>query len=249
MKHRLRVTTLFVTTFATACGGGAPAPAVTPAPLATPRRRMPVVDDSTTPLGSKTNPIRGNGPYGEREYLTRLRCASGTPPEFHREGSVGLGGDGHILDMYAVTCPAAGPSLTVYMDMYHDSRERRPVAPLTVLPELPARMATGCPPQVGPTPDSSARYVFNYLEVETPAQAVQAHTGPLKVGVAGYAAIGFIVDTTGKVEPSSIAHGEYEDARIQEAATRVVLGMQFRPAEHHAGCRVRQGTGLELEFQ
>lgn len=248
MTRRRSMILACLTAVMTACGGAPPvrAPVAEAPPIG---RRLRVVDDSTAPLGSENNPVRGNGPFGEREYLTRLRCPSGIAPAFERQGSTGPGGDSHILDAYAVTCPMGGPSLIVYMDMYHDSRERRAMAPFTVLPELPARMATGCPPQVGPTPDSSAKYVFNYLEVETPARALQLATGAIRAGVAGYAMVGFVVDTTGAVESSSITHGEYEEPRLQEAATRTVLGLRFRPAEHHAGCRVRQGTGLELEFQ
>lgn len=211
--------------------------------------RRPVPYDSTAPLGDISNPIRGNGPFGEREYLSRLRCPGGAAPAFEREGNVGSGGDTHILDAYAVTCPNGGPVLTVFMDMYHADRERRPVGTLTVLPELPARMATGCPPQVGPTADSSARYVYNYLEVETPAEPLDLPNGPVPAGMAGYATVSFVIDTAGRAETASVQHGEYEDAKLQEAATRIVTGLHFRPAEHHAGCRVRQGMALELQLK
>lgn len=248
LSRMQRVRRMLVLLAAIAGGACAAPPAQAPVEMV-PRRRMPIVDDSTAPVGSRSNPIRGNGPFGEREYLSRLRCASGAAPAFEREGSIGAGGDGHILDAYSVSCPG-GPVVNVFMDMYHDARERRPVPPLSVLPELPARTAAGCPPQAGPTPDSSARYVFNYLEVETPAQSIEPlPSGPITAGIAGYAMISFVIDTTGKVEPASIVHGEYEEPRLQEAATRVVLALRFRPAEHHAGCRVRQGTGLELVFQ
>lgn len=238
-----------VVLFVALVGGACGAPATRAPVEMAPRRRMPIVDDSTAPVGSRSNPIRGNGPFGEQEYLSRLRCKAGVMPAFERSGSIGPGGDGHILDAYSVSCPG-GPVVNVFMDMYHNARERRAVPPLDVLPQLAARVAAGCPPQVGPTADSSAKYVFNYLEVETPAQSVEPlPAAPIKAGIAGYAMISFVVDTAGRAEPASIVHGDYEEPRLREAAARVVLGLRFRPAEHHAGCRVRQGTGLELVFQ
>jgi len=205
---------------------------------------------SLSPLGAERNPVRGRGPFGEREYLRRLRCSDGTAPTFERGGSVGEGGDEHILDVYSVLCPGAGRATSVYMDMYHDDvRERRPIPGFTVLAELPARTALGCPPQAGPSPDSSARYVFNYLEVETPAHMLNRPAAPIKAGFEDYVSVGFVVDTLGRVEPGSLQMGEFDNSRAQAAAERIVLALRFTPAEHHAGCRVRQGTGVDLEFQ
>ena len=206
--------------------------------------------DSLTPLGSEANPVRGPGPFGEREYLHRLRCADGASPAFNRHGSVGRGADGHILDVYGVTCPNAGSDVSVYMDMYDgDVRERRAIPGFTIFPELPARTASGCPPQTGPTPDSSARYVFNYLEVETPARLLTQPPVPIKAGFENYVSVGFVVDTIGHVEPGSLQMAEFVDAQARAAVERVVLAFQFTPAEHHRGCRVRQGTGVNLEFK
>jgi hypothetical protein len=211
--------------------------------------RQPVPYDSAAPLGDISHPVRVNGPFGEREYLVRLRCADGSAPSFDRQGSRPNDGvDSHILDHYTVACTSDAP-MQVFMDMYHDNRERRPVGRLSILPELPARSAVGCPPQVGPTADSSARYVFNSLEVETPAEPLDLPNGPVKVGVNGYVGVSFVVDTAGRPEPSSIVHDDYEPAALKDAATKIVLGLHFRPAQHHAGCRVRQGTGLELQLQ
>ena len=214
-----------------------------------PRVGRGVAYDSLTSLGSTSNPVQARGPFGEREYLRRLRCADGAAPAFRRGGSIGAGGDGHILDVYSVACPSAD-STSVFMDMYHgDARDRRPVPGFTVLAELPARTAPGCPPQAGPSADSSARYVYNYLEVDTPVRLINRPAQPIKVGFKAYATVGFVVDTLGRVEPGSLQMGEFIEARTRSAAESVVLGLRFAPAEHRPGCRVRQGTGLEIEFQ
>jgi hypothetical protein len=87
-----------------------------------------------SPLGSKANPVRENMPEGERAYLARLRCADGAKPEAERKGNVGSGVYGNHVDLYSVTCPGAEP-LEVYMDMYHDGPELRPIAGFTVVPQ------------------------------------------------------------------------------------------------------------------
>jgi hypothetical protein len=86
-----------------------------------------------SPLGSKANPVRENMPEGEIAYLGRLRCPDGAKPQFSRDGNVGLGVYKNIVDAYSVTCPGAAP-VKVYMDMYHDGPENRPVAGFTIVP-------------------------------------------------------------------------------------------------------------------
>ena len=66
-------------------------------------------------------------PGGERSYLARLSCADGNHPAFSRDGSVGLDTYGFIMDLYSVGC-AGNPATKVYMDMYHDKGETRPIA-------------------------------------------------------------------------------------------------------------------------
>ena len=229
-----------------ACRTQVPPPAtdIAPAPVAA---IIPATDNT---LGSKENPVQGNGPFGEREYLQRLKCADGTAPTFSRNGSVGAGADGHILDLYSVKCPGSAPTHSVFMDMYHNTRERRAISGFTVLPELPARLAKGCPPQVGPTADSSARYVFNYLEVETPARPINPpSTGPIDVGTRAYVTIGFVIDTTGRPEPATIRFRDAPAANVKAAADRIMADLRYTPAEHHAGCLVRQGMSLQLTFR
>ncbi|HYG48100.1 MAG TPA: hypothetical protein VD846_09180 [Allosphingosinicella sp.] len=86
------------------------------------------------PLGSKANPVRENMPQGQLAYLARLRCADGAKPASFRQGNVGPGVYRNIVDLYKVTCPGAAP-VDVYMDMYHDGPELRPVPGFTMAPE------------------------------------------------------------------------------------------------------------------
>lgn len=75
---------------------------------------------SAYPLGSERNPVRADGPPGERAYLSRLRCRDLRPPTFERLGSGGASPFGGIVDIYKVECRAGDPPETrVYMDMYH----------------------------------------------------------------------------------------------------------------------------------
>jgi hypothetical protein len=85
-----------------------------------------IAEAEKSPLGSEKNPVRVNMPAGERYYLGRLRCPDGAAPTFNRSGSTGVGPFGYILDLYAVKCPGKAP-VQVYMDMYHDQPEARPV--------------------------------------------------------------------------------------------------------------------------
>jgi hypothetical protein len=90
---------------------------------------------SAYPLGSKENPVRSKMPAGERAYLERLRCSDGNAPAFHRGGSVGVGPYGGILDVYQLKCLSGQPATaSVYIDMYHDHVENRPVQGFTIKP-------------------------------------------------------------------------------------------------------------------
>jgi hypothetical protein len=86
-----------------------------------------------SPLGSKANPVRENMPQGEYAYLKRLRCADGQTPAATRVGNVGTGVYGNIVDLFQVTCPGAA-AVEVYMDMYHDGPELRPVPGFRIEP-------------------------------------------------------------------------------------------------------------------
>jgi hypothetical protein len=87
----------------------------------------------SAPLGSAQNPVRCEQPKGERAYLQRLRCPSGTAPTFARSGSTGAGPYGTILDEYEVRCPDRTQASTAFMDMYHTGFiERRPVSGFSI---------------------------------------------------------------------------------------------------------------------
>ena len=90
--------------------------------------------DLSAPLGARGNPVRADGPPGEREYLRRLRCPEGGATLFKRLGSVGEGPYGRIMDIYDLWCTEGDRSVQVYMDMYHPShREHRPVPDFIIL--------------------------------------------------------------------------------------------------------------------
>src|SRR5688572_16113526 len=73
---------------------------------------------------SKQKPIKvgskdfAGGPAAERAYLDTLRDEAGKPVTYQRQGSVGAGPDGNVLDAYEVTT-STGRALTLYIDMYH----------------------------------------------------------------------------------------------------------------------------------
>lgn len=84
------------------------------------------------PLGSRENPVRENMPGGERAYLGRLRCKDGAAPAFDRGSSMDEEPFGFIVHLYKVTCAGESP-VNVYMDMYHDGPEKRPVPGFTIV--------------------------------------------------------------------------------------------------------------------
>ena len=88
---------------------------------------------AANPLGSNENPVRADGPTGQRAYLSKLRCADGTAPAFQRRGNVGPGIYGYIVDAYEVNCGAA--ETVVHMDMYHRHAETVAVPGFTMAVE------------------------------------------------------------------------------------------------------------------
>lgn len=79
-------------------------------------------------LGTKTNPVRCEGPRGERQYLNRLRCSDEKAPKYSRIGSFGLGPYGNILDGYRVQCEGRDET-TIFMDMYHEGYVEKEAVP------------------------------------------------------------------------------------------------------------------------
>lgn len=91
----------------------------------------------THPLGSAENPVRVEGPAGERGYLAQLRCADGAAPNFQRNGNVGAGPYGSIVDLYAVDCGASAPGqVRVYMDMYFRGHVETRAVPGFTMPSV-----------------------------------------------------------------------------------------------------------------
>lgn len=94
---------------------------------------------SKAPLGSKGNPVRVDGPQGQREYLSRLVCNNGEPvSHFRRLGSAGASPFGFITDIYLVLCDTNNGVMEkeVYLDMYHkDYEENAPASGFISLQE------------------------------------------------------------------------------------------------------------------
>src|SRR5687768_7428006 len=85
--------------------------------LASSASRKEAIPYTGSQLGSSANPVLARGPFGEREYLQRLRCPDGTAPAFERRGSVAEVSDEHFLDAYEVRCEHGGPAVEIFMDM------------------------------------------------------------------------------------------------------------------------------------
>jgi hypothetical protein len=83
------------------------------------------------PLGSRENPVRTVGIAGQRSYLARLRCSDGKPPKSQRTSSAGFGPFGRIMDAYWVQC--GSERREVFLDMYHDHVEAKPVPGYTIV--------------------------------------------------------------------------------------------------------------------
>jgi hypothetical protein len=209
----------------------------------------PTPIDTTKPLGSFENPILTRGPSGEAEYIARMRCPDGTRVRVLTRGSRGGGPHGHFIDAYELRCEAQATTHTVHMDMYHGEgdRERRPVAPLGVLAEHPARLAEGCPPRVVADADSSARYVFIWWEVEKPVRLTNPVT-PITWPTYGIVPFSFIIDRNGAIEPGSVVPGAVRDTAMLRVATERLPTLTFDAAEHRPGCRVRQRSGVSFTF-
>ena len=94
-----------------------------------------IAEAEAFPLGSDRNPVRVDGPSGERHYLSRLRCEDGQAPTFDRTGNVGTGVFGNIVDLYSVRCTGGLEATDVFMDMYHRKyKENRPIPGFVLAP-------------------------------------------------------------------------------------------------------------------
>ncbi len=201
--------------------------------------------DLSKPLGSMENPVQACSPAGQREYLMRLRCATGEAPKFSRSGNLGEGPYGNFVDAYKLECQSGDTQ--VIMDMYRcRHRELKPVPGFTVLAELPAKIAKGCPPAVPGEP--LGRYAFNALEVETPVKRPSEIDNPPKLSVGGKAYYSLVVDEKGMADPETIEVKYLQNEAIRGRAIEYVKGMKFTPAVHHESCTVRQRVEFGINF-
>ena len=89
--------------------------------------------ETDQPFGSFENPVRCDGPSGERRYLNRLKDSEGNPFSFKRIGSYGIGPYGHILDKYLIRSRINNKEYYVFMDMYYtDYIEEKAVYDLNI---------------------------------------------------------------------------------------------------------------------
>jgi hypothetical protein len=89
------------------------------------------------PLGTGENPVRVDGPPGERAYIARLRCSNGVAPRVGQRHNDGVGAFGTIVDVYPLDCGDAAPGrFEIVMDMYHPTHhETRAPAGFTLQPD------------------------------------------------------------------------------------------------------------------
>lgn len=69
------------------------------------------------PLGSLENPVRTQGPTGQKKYLESLTCPNGQRLGYKRLGSRRDGIYGFHVDEFEVVCGER--KLRIYMDLYH----------------------------------------------------------------------------------------------------------------------------------
>lgn len=208
--------------------------------------RLPRLD-SWAPLGTRENPVRASMPIGEQDFFMRLRCPEGDAPTFERQGSIGTGPYGNVLDSYRATC-RSGKTSTIIIDMYHQHREMRDINGFTTLPEHPARLAAGCPPKVEGA--ATGVYVFNRLEVERPAHVTALNTELESDNFDGYVHVNFVIGIDGKVSPETIEYARHDlDANLKEIIFRYLQSLQFTPAEQRIGCPVPQKGGVNFRVK
>lgn len=204
-------------------------------------------EEPAAPLGSKESPVRCDAPAGEREYLRRLRCPDGAPPEILARASYGRGPYGNVVDGYDVEC-SGGRKQRIYMDMYHHRhREMEPVPGFTLLPELPARAAAGCPPVVpGTTPGT---YVFDALEVDFPARPPRDWMDVEGSAIKGDVVARLVVLPSGRADRDAIQISRTDDEALRALAIERIEKTRFQAAEHRHGCRVPQAMEIGIRFR
>jgi len=94
-------------------------------------------------LGSPRNPVRAHTVMGEVEYLSRLRCPDGTPPQF--QGLTGTeahglrGPYGNFVNGYRVRCIYLNTEYRVFFDPHHPNYAEPAAVPGFVAASPPDR--------------------------------------------------------------------------------------------------------------
>jgi len=201
-------------------------------------------------IGTIANPILADRYFGEMDYLNRLRCNDNTKPKILSRTTVSQRADnGHILDLFKVEC---GSVAEIVIDMYHPGARELEKVPegFNLLRELPALLATGCPPAVVGDREKDAKYIFSPFEVAQQAVLADSISKIVSKGFDGVAVIAFVVDTTGGVSLSSLRVSAVPPIPdIQAAAAIFARGLRFTPAEHHPGCKVAQSEQIQVVFR
>ena len=197
-------------------------------------------------LGSKERPVRAFMPAGEREYIMRLRCPGGNEPLFERVGSFGRGPYGNIIDGYSLKCGDAESIL--YIDMYHQSyREQETIPGFILLTEIPAKVATGCPPAVpGHAPGN---YVFRPLEVLRNPVPERDLRAPVRIGTKGRAYAEFTIDENGSVVAKTIEVVYLSEESLRVPTLEYLSRLKYAPALHHDGCIVPFAAELGIDYE
>lgn len=95
-----------------------------------------IMGNSNHSLGSKENPIRCDGPQGERNYLSRLVTQKGRAIVTSRQGST-RNTSSRIVDIYPIEDENGQIITTLYFDMYHKGyKEKKVPAPLKSINEF-----------------------------------------------------------------------------------------------------------------
>jgi len=90
------------------------------------------MEKSNHPLGSKENPIKCDGPQGERNYLEKLVTQEGRAIKTSRKGSTS-NTSGSIVDVYPIEDENGQIITTLYFDMYHKGyKEKKVPAPYLI---------------------------------------------------------------------------------------------------------------------
>jgi hypothetical protein len=84
----------------------------------------PSEPDPLSPGGAR-NPVGAADAAALAAYVARLRCADGRPPAHRPVGNVGIGVNGAMVGLHALSCAAAPGRVALYADARPFWRETR----------------------------------------------------------------------------------------------------------------------------